>query len=161
MKKVLCSLIVLAILAGMFVCLGAQAFADGEQQAAIFAVSGAELSVDSIAAMQEKAPDCLVVDVDGLAESQAGTGYNVVWKASDPMIMTDVAYVWPGFAQMFYVGAESDLVVLVGVDDASTPEQIEAAIADYLGDDPYVIAGGVHPRARRFPERRRPCGAAA
>lgn len=143
MKKVLCSLVVLAILVGMFVCMGVQTFASEDPETAVFAVSDAELSVDSIGEMKTQAPDCLIVDVNGLAEEQAGTGYSVVWRAEDPMIMTDVAYIWPDFAQMFYVGPESKLVVLVGVGAESTAESIQNAVTGYLGEEePYVIAVG-------------------
>lgn len=53
MRKVLSSLIVLAILVGMFVCLGAQAFA-AQEDIAIFAVTDEQLSSDAIARLQEQ-----------------------------------------------------------------------------------------------------------
>ena len=143
MKKFLSSLVVLAILVGMFVCLGTQALA-AEGDAAIFAVSGTQLTTDNIGVMQEQCPDCLVVDVDGLSDGQSATGYNVVYVPSDPGVMTDYAVIWPGTAQMFYVGTESRLVVLVAVDAGTAAEDIAAAVKAYTDSEPdaYAIAMG-------------------
>ena len=141
MRKIWNTLVVLGILLCMVMSLGVTADA-AEGDAAIFAVGDTQLAPENIDAMETQTPGCLVVDVNGLADGQSTIGYDVVYVQSDPQIMTDYAYIWPGFAQQFEVGAQSRKVVLVGVGEASTADEINAAIGAYLADGSYVIAVG-------------------
>lgn len=143
MRRVLCSLVVLAILVGMFVCLGAQAFA-AEEDIAVFAVTDEQLSPDDIALLGEQCAEAIVLDADGMADGQSELGYNLVWRESDPVTMNEVAYIWPGFAQLFNVGPEQQPVVLIGVGTDSTAEEVAAAISSVgeLDEKTILIAVG-------------------
>ena len=135
MKKVLCLLVVLAILVGMVVCMGAQAFAEeGEKDVAVFAVTDAELTADHISRLAEQCSDMLVLDANGLRDEQESIGYNVEYVEADPLIATDIAYVWPGFAQIIGLGDEMQPVLLVGVGAETSAEEVAAAIAETAPD---------------------------
>lgn len=143
MRKVWNTLVVLGVLLCMVMSLGVTAdAAPAQDDAAIFAVSGTQLQPENIGVMGTQNPSCLVVDVDGLDEGQSAAGYNVVYVGSDSGVMTDYACIWPGAVQMFQVGTQLRPVVLVGVGEASTTDEINAAVSGYLGDDPTVIAVG-------------------
>lgn len=149
MRKVLCSLVVLAILVGMFVCLGVQAFADDEPTAAIYAVSGQALTEEQITKMKSADGTCdvLVVDVDGLDAEQSGKGYSVVYAAAAPsedgQAMQKAqdegfVYIWPDHAVEYELNADTNgyepcQVMLVGVGPESTSEGISAAINSFDG----------------------------
>ena len=143
MKKVWSTLVILAILVGMFVCMGTQAFAM-EGGAEIFAVAGQQLSLDNVAELQASNPDGIVLGVEGLNEELGNADYTVVsYVESDPMMTTGLTYVWPGHAVAYYYDRQT--VAIVGVNGASTAEQIAAALAelgDYTPEGCYVVAVG-------------------
>ncbi len=141
MRKVWNTLVVLGILLCMIVSMGVTADA-AEGDAAIFAVSGEALAPESIDVMKTDCPDCLVVDVDGLAEGQSAAGYTAVYTPSEPTEPTDFEAVWPGAAKIFDVGTQDRKVVLVGLDETITADAVAGALSQFVADDPYVIAMG-------------------
>ncbi len=100
MKKVLCSLVVLAILVGMFVCLGVQAFAaEGAGGLAIVAVAGDVLTAEQIGMIKESQSDknVVVIDINGLDFEQSGEGYSYVYADVDQgPAPGGYEFIWPG-----------------------------------------------------------------
>ena len=143
MKKVWSSLVILAILVGMFVCMGAQASA-AEGGAEIFAVAGQQPGLDSVAEMQANSPDGIVLGVEGLSNELGNAMYTMVsYVDSDPMMSTGLYYVWPGHAVSFVYDRQT--LAIVGVSAASTVEEITGALAelgDYTAEGYYVVAVG-------------------
>lgn len=141
MKKVWSTLVILAILVGMFVCMGTQAFA-AVGGAEIFAVAGQQLSLDNVAELQASNPDGIVLGVEGLNEELGNADYTVVsYVQSDPMMTTGLTYVWPGHAVVYYYDYQT--VAIVGVNSASTFEEIAAALNEQTApEDCYVVAVG-------------------
>lgn len=146
MRKVLSSLIVLAILVGMFVCLGTQALA-AQEDIAVFAVTDEQLSSDTIARLQEQCTGALVIDANGFAEGQDQAGYNVAWVEQDPVVMsmtlTEAAKVWPGFAVRQEVGPNFQNVIVVGVGETTTADEVANAINGATVDGTeFIVAVG-------------------
>lgn len=139
MKKVLSVLVILTILVGMFVSLGAQAFAaDGE--AAIFAVTGEQLSAETIGLLKEHYGQGCVIDVDGLASGQSDAGYDVVFLGSDPGVSTSYVPVWPGHMTDFCATSYDTPFILIGVGASTTAEEILNAFME----SGYSTEGDVH-----------------
>lgn len=139
MKKVLCSLVVLAILVGMFVCLGVQAFAEDQpKDLAIVAVAYDQLSAEQIDRIKQDKQDLdvLIVDINGVDND--GAGYSYVYSDMDPGFEPDnYKFIWPGMSAVpsFEVTnadqtSKCTVVLLpVGADD--TMESIDAVVANY------------------------------
>lgn len=140
MKKVWSLLVILAILVGMFVCMGAQAFAaEGAKDLAVVAVAGDALSADQISMIKESLSDkeVLVVDVNGLDFEQSGDDYNYVYVDMDQgFTPSGYEFIWPGMGSVptrdvtDAAGAQCKVVLLpIGPDDQV--ETINAAVDGY------------------------------
>ncbi len=131
MRKVLYSLIVLAILVGMFVCLGAPAFAaDGDT--VIIAASDAQLDAGMIDQLhsEHEAEKLLVIDINGLDEEQASDGYDVVYVTDE--VAADESYqsLQPNKAVKFDTEDFNYPVILVGVSESTTAGDLDAAVSE-------------------------------
>ena len=141
MRKVWNTIVVLGILLCMVLSLGVTADA-AEEDTAIFAVSGEQLAPESIDAMRTETPGCLVVDVDGLADGQSAAGYSAVYALAEPTDYVEYKAILPGKAEEFTVGAKEKKVVLAGVAETTTAEELAAAIATFAADEPFVAVMG-------------------
>ncbi len=141
MRKVWNTIVVLGVLLCMVLSLGVTADA-AEEDTAIFAVSGQQLAPESIDAMRTETPGCLVVDVDGLADGQSAAGYSAVYASAEPTDYVEYKAILPGKAEEFTVGAKEKKVVLAGVAETTTAEELAAAVAVYAADDPFVAVMG-------------------
>lgn len=156
MRKVLSSLVILAILVGMFVCMGTQAFAEeGPKDLAIVAVANDGLSADHINRIKESMPDkeVLVIDVNGLDFEQAGEDYNYVYVDMDQGFEpSGYAFIRPGMDSVPTMevtdnGENHCKVVLLPIGPDDTVETINAVVEGYKAEGETAVVVAIAPES--------------
>lgn len=154
MKKVLCSLVMLAILVGMFVCLGVQAFADeGPKDLAVVAVADDALTPELIDRIKEDKQDCdvLVIDVNGLAQDQSAAGYSFVYAPAEQSGSDGFEYIWPGKDPVTREVTDAEqltkcTVVLLAIGPEDQADAISAIADGYRLEDQQSVVIAIAPQ---------------
>ena len=152
MRKVWSTLVILAILVGMFVCLGAQASAEeGPKDLAVVAVGNETLTAEHIERIKESMPgaDVLVIDVNGVDGD--GAGYSYGYSDMDQGFAPDnYSFIWPGMASVPTMevtdnGDNHCKVVLLPIGPNDTVDSINAAVDGYKAEGGNVVVVAVAP----------------
>lgn len=151
MRKVWSTLVILAILVGMLVCMGAEASAEeGPRGLAIVAVSGGALDADQITKIRESedmsGKDVVVINVDALEEPAEGYDYVYAAEQKEGKVLYPGMETLPVY-ELTESGETKCKVVLlpVGSGDGVTSESLNETLNTYTQDGTTVVSIAIAP----------------